>query len=1101
MPVKARSKANIESLTKVMSVFEAFEYQGKKYLPYLAHREAGDEHHIRSTLIVPIFRVLGYDPAKNIYHEVKSQAGDVDLLIRDDRGRNLILVETKSSTVESLLPHRPQLWRYLDELSPKFAVLTNGVRFEWFECKGKGKATGPVQTVDFKLTYERFIKRGIEGLTDDDWEDIIKLRYLAKEYHSIQEEDLYKDPELDVAEERIFGALLEDLKDSMEYVKGDIAARFEEFQDQYQEFVKLQKQVEAGKAKPWQLKGFKGANAWHQAHEAWQGIASSNGKTPENFITETMYILFNRVLLIRICEDKNITPRRISNGGIKHWLEWRGFSKDAKINYSELLKSTYDVMNSVYPHLFHRDLFDWYVPDSEVTLKILFTFNKYNFARVDRDILGKLYERYIDREERKRLGQFYTPEEVVDYILEAVGYTPDHEIEGKLLLDPACGSGGFLVRAVKVLVERYRRKGIDPETILKKVQESLYGFDINPFAAHLAEMNLLFQVIDLITETKKRNQDFRMEKFNIFQTNSLKLPDTAQDEAQTSLFEQAASEFLEDAETVKQIKLKQGRFAQGFDFVVGNPPYVRQEKLKDLKTDLKKHYECYHGVADLYVYFYELGLRLLHDGGRLGFISSNKFFRSGYGVTLRRLLGQQNTIDAVIDFGDLPLFEATTYPSILVVRKGQPDADHHVRVLTIANLDVLDRLGKYVEEQARPLSQNFFQPAGWRLESPKLQRLLEKIKTAGLPLGEYVQGKFYRGIVTGLNEAFVVDKATRDQLIAEDPKSIDIIKPFLRGQDVNRYAIDYQDLYVVFTRRGIDIERYPAIKRYLEQYKDRLMPGSGRKPGNYQWYEIQDTIDYYSEFEKLKIVYARLATEPRFASDATGSYLNYTVFFVPIYEPFLLAVLNSAVTAFVVANLTMPLRGGYYDFKTIWISQLPIVLAPQEARQEIERLADQMLAIHKKLPNLDNLAKDFLRFTCEQGIPMQDLADCPGITLQIANPIGKPSIKIMETKVFLDRVNFIGCPNEAVAEYLKLYLESLGEELRGKTPKDLIGPVQLPKPLERCTEVLQKRKALLQEVEATRHRIKELDDEIDRRVYELYGLTAEEIRIVEESLR
>lgn len=288
MPVKARSKANIEFLTKVMSAFETFEYQGKRYLAYLVHRDAGDEFHIRSTLIVPLFQVLGYDPAKNIYHEVKCQAGDVDLLIRDDRGRSLILVETKSSTVENLLPHRPQLWKYLDELNPRFAILTNGMRFEWFEYKGKGKATGPVQTIDSRLTYERFVKRGIEGLTNDDWEDIIKLRYLAKEYHSIQEEELYRDPELDVAEEPIFAALLEDLQDSMEYVKGDIAARFEEFQAQYEELVKLQKQVEEGKAKPWQLKGFEGAKAWHQAYTAWRSIASSNGKTPENFITETI---------------------------------------------------------------------------------------------------------------------------------------------------------------------------------------------------------------------------------------------------------------------------------------------------------------------------------------------------------------------------------------------------------------------------------------------------------------------------------------------------------------------------------------------------------------------------------------------------------------------------------------------------------------------------------------------------------------------------------------------------------------------------------------------------------------------------------------------
>lgn len=129
MPVKARSKVNIEFLTKVMSLFEAFEHQGKRYLAYLAHRDAGDEFHIRSTLIVPLFQVLGYDPAKNIYHEVKCQAGDVDLLIRDDRGRNLILVETKSSTVENLL-HGLRSSGYFDVQRLDGTVLSHSVGYK-----------------------------------------------------------------------------------------------------------------------------------------------------------------------------------------------------------------------------------------------------------------------------------------------------------------------------------------------------------------------------------------------------------------------------------------------------------------------------------------------------------------------------------------------------------------------------------------------------------------------------------------------------------------------------------------------------------------------------------------------------------------------------------------------------------------------------------------------------------------------------------------------------------------------------------------------------------------------------------------------------------
>lgn len=158
--------------------------------------------------------------------------------------------------------------------------------------------------------------------------------------------------------------------------------------------------------------------------------------------------------------------------------------------------------------------------------------------------------------------------------------------------------------------------------------------------------------------------------------------------------------------------------------------------------------------------------------------------------------------------------------------------------------------------------QKEFEDDAWRIESPRSLNLLKKLQSTGQSLGEYVNGKFYRGIVTGCNNAFVVDHITKERLIKEHDSSKDILKPFIRGRDVKRWNIDKPDLWLIFTRRGVDINTYPAIHNYLKKYKERLKSGvkGGRKPGKYEWFEIQDSIAYHEQCKKPKIVYQEIAT-------------------------------------------------------------------------------------------------------------------------------------------------------------------------------------------------------------------------------------------------
>ena len=272
----------------------------------------------------------------------------------------------------------------------------------------------------------------------------------------------------------------------------------------------------------------------------------------------------------------------------------------------------------------------------------------------------------------------------------------------------------------------------------------------------------------------------------------------------------------------------------GFDVVIGNPPYVRQEKIKELKPSLKDQYDCYTGVADLYVYFYERGFQLLRDNGILTYISSNKYFRAAYGKKLRDFLARQSTVSQLIDFGDAPVFTSIAYPSIITARKAHAEGNL-LRTMNWEPGTPIDEFGAVFRSQGFTMPQNALTADGWRLASPTVLNLLAKLRNAGKPLGEYVGRRFYRGVLTGLNEAFVVDRETRNQLIAEHPSSAQVLKPFLRGRDVKRWQVNYQDLWLIFIRRGNDIDNYPAIKKHLSQYRKRLEPEPKDWPLNEPW--------------------------------------------------------------------------------------------------------------------------------------------------------------------------------------------------------------------------------------------------------------------------
>jgi hypothetical protein len=396
----------------------------------------------------------------------------------------------------------------------------------------------------------------------------------------------------------------------------------------------------------------------------------------------------------------------------------------------------------------------------------------------------------------------------------------------------------------------------------------------------------------------------------------------------------------------------------GFDLIIGNPPYVRQEQIKEQKPYFKEHYDCFTGTADLYVYFYERSIKLLRPGGMFAFITSNKWYRAAYGEKLRSWLAKNTRIHQLIDFGDAPVFTAIAYPTIIILErsagelrrldekeKGKP-VQQNIRVLNWQPGPKIERFAQIFEKQSFDLPQSSLKGDGWRLEGKTERKLLERIQNTGNSLGEYCQDRFYRGILTGFNEAFVIDRATRDSLIEEHASSREIIKPFLRGRDVKRWKVESKDLWLIFTRRGIEIEKYPAILNYLKPFKKQLTPGGegGRKPGSYEWYEIQDNIAYWKEFAEPKIVVPAITDAVNYAPDFSGFLSNdKTSICIPPSVPFVLAILNSQVSFWFSRQTFASKQGGFYEFKPMYVSKVPILSATSNQQVSCERISEYLI--------------------------------------------------------------------------------------------------------------------------------------------------------------
>ncbi len=397
---------------------------------------------------------------------------------------------------------------------------------------------------------------------------------------------------------------------------------------------------------------------------------------------------------------------------------------------------------------------------------------------------------------------------------------------------------------------------------------------------------------------------------------------------------------------------------EGFDIIIGNPPYFSLSKIKEIAGYFQNAgFQTYSKSSDIYCLFYERGNQILKSNGYLTFITSNSWLRSIYGDLLKKFFIQNMQPLCLMNIEDIQVFaEATVESNILILQKAKNETP-----FLVANLSddyvINSSLSNYFKEKS--FIYNIPETSEWNIGNERTGLLKLKIEHNSKQLKEFdIRINF--GIKTGLNEAFIVDEKTKDKLILEDPNCAAIIKPILRGRDLKMYSYEFSNQWVIctFPSLKINIEDYPGIlNHFIKIGKSRLEQAGNidsRKKTNNKWFETQDAISYWEDFEKPKVIWGEISDKPKFAYDDSKYYAEATTFIMTGDKlKYLLAILNSKVSEWYFNQIGTTTGMGTNRWKKYKIELLPIKIALKETESKIESIVDQIITIKKSDPSKD----------------------------------------------------------------------------------------------------------------------------------------------------
>ncbi|ELT7823718.1 Eco57I restriction-modification methylase domain-containing protein [Campylobacter coli] len=411
---------------------------------------------------------------------------------------------------------------------------------------------------------------------------------------------------------------------------------------------------------------------------------------------------------------------------------------------------------------------------------------------------------------------------------------------------------------------------------------------------------------------------------------------------------------------------------KGFDLIIGNPPYIRQEEIKELKNTLSKNYKVYKGTADIYTYFYELGFNVLKENGILSFITSNKYTRAGYGEALREFLLKNTCILKYIDLNGIKVFDSATVDTSILSFEKIKIKENTFKYLSLNN-ELLKNYDFEISaiKEFLNISQNSLSKESFAFNDESTNALKTKIEKLGTPLKDWHGLNINYGIKTGLNEAFIITTEKKDEILAnckdedEKERTAKLIRKMLRGRDIKRYRYEWAGLWVINTHNGykskngekveaINIEHYPSLKKHFDEFYPQLEKRSdkGLTPYNLR------NCAYIEEFEREKIVYSEIVRKPQFYLDTKLNFYAEATSFILTGEnlKYLIAFLNNDFVAFIFKTFYAGgnLGENGFRYKKAFLEKLPIPKINsknQKIADELINLVDEILKVKEQDKN------------------------------------------------------------------------------------------------------------------------------------------------------
>jgi hypothetical protein len=710
-------------------------------------------------------------------------------------------------------------------------------------------------------------------------------------------------------------------------------------------------------------------------------LAMRNDSLDESSLNFAVQRIIDRIIFLRMAEDRGtetVAQLQALLNGESTYSRLGKLFRDADARYNSGLfhfaveKGRDEQPDTLTPGL---DIDDATL--KKIIKRLYYPESPYEFTVVTADILGSVYERFLGKvitltdghrakieekpEVRKAGGVYYTPTYIVDYIVKNTvgklleGKTPKEAAKLKVL-DPACGSGSFLIGAYQFLLDWHLvqytqgeakkfatgksavlRPGLSGDwrlTIAERKRillDNIHGVDLDGAAVEVTKLNLLLKCLEGETsQTLGFQQRIWHERalpdlgHNILCGNSLIGTDIMASEAWKEMGEEEKRRINPfDYERAFPKAFKQG----GFDAVIGNPPYVRMEGFVPSKIYLAAHYRSHEERADLYSYFLEKGLSLVREDGIVGDIVSNKFIRAKYGRPLRSLISERASVCEIADFAGADVFRGATVRTVVLLMTPKGDVEKPARYVPVpspATVEAFATAQQSVSDHAQQhgveLAADALGAGEWRLTASRNSRLVMRLRGSCTTLAEALKQRALFGCKTGCNEAFIIDDAQRRAI---DPRHR-ISKRILFGKDIRRYAVNFAGRYVIYFHPDKDPKDYPAARTHLARFRDRL----DARAGGQEWWELQQPAVNLLQFERVpKIVYPIIANECRFVLDESGFLINDKAFILPTADLALLGILNSRVANFYFSEVCAALEGKndrYLEFRAQYVDQFPV---------------------------------------------------------------------------------------------------------------------------------------------------------------------------------